>query len=81
VAHGVVWTVGGVEDNARFSRSVWRAESGHALPAETWARDTLGLPAASSHVHQMPIFAGTMYRVGGGSRRVVTGETLMARVE
>ena len=81
VAHGVVWTVGGVEDNARFSRSVWRAEAGHALPAETWARDTTGLPAASSHVHQMPIFAGMLYRVGGGSRRVVTGETLMARVE
>ena len=81
VANGVVWTAGGVEENARFSRAVWRAESGRALPADAWARDTTGLPAASSHVHQMPVFAGTLYRVGGGSRRVVTGETLMAPVE
>jgi hypothetical protein len=81
VAHGVVWTVGGVEDNARFSRAVWRAEAGGALPAEAWARDSAGLAEASSHVHQMPVFAGRLFRVGGGSRRVVTGQTLMAPVE
>ena len=80
VANGVVWTVGGVEENARFSRSVWRAPTGHALGAETWSRDTTGLPAASSHVHHMPVFAGRIYRVGGGARRVVTGATLIAPV-
>jgi hypothetical protein len=26
------------------------------------------------------LFAGRIFRVGGGSRRVVTGQTLMARV-
>jgi len=81
VANGVVWTAGGVEDNARFSRSVWRARSGSALAGVAWSRDTTALPEASSHVHQMPVFAGRVYRVGGGSRRVVTGQTLMARVE
>jgi hypothetical protein len=79
-AHGVVWTVGGVEENARFSRSVWRAEARRPLAAEAWARDTTGLPIASSHVHQMPVFAGKMYRVGGGSRRQVNGTTLIAPV-
>lgn len=80
-AHGVVWTVGGVEENARFSRAVWRGATGGTLAAAAWSRDTTALPAASSHVHQMPVFAGRLFRVGGGARRVVTGQTLMAAVE
>lgn len=81
VAGGVVWTVGGVEENARFSRAVWRAAAGSAAAMSAWRRDSVALPEASSHVHQMPAFAGRIFRVGGGSRRVVTGQTLMARVE
>lgn len=79
-ANGVVWTVGGVEENARFSSAVWRAETRRPLAADAWARDSTGLPAASSHVHQMPVFAGKLYRVGGGARRQVTGNTLIAPV-
>lgn len=79
-ANGVLWTVGGVEENARFSRSVWRAESSGGLAATAWTRDTTGLAEPSSHVHQMPVFAGRLYRVGGGARRAVHGQTLMAPV-
>lgn len=81
VAGGVAWTAGGVEENARFSRSVWRTDAGSAQGLHAWSRDSTGLPEASSHVHQMPVFAGRIYRVGGGSRRVVSGQTLVARVE
>jgi hypothetical protein len=75
---GALWLFGGVEDNARFVNVVLRAPLARDGSVGDWAAVEPGLPAARSHVHQVPVFGGRAYSVGGSNRRVVTGDTYFA---
>ena len=67
-----VWLFGGVEDNARFVDVVLRAPFTPDGKLGAWHKLTVGLPAARSHVHQVPVFRGRAYSAAGSNRRVVT---------
>lgn len=73
-----LWLFGGVEDNARFVNVVLKAAIASDGSVGEWATVEPGLPAARSHVHQVPVFAGRAYSVGGSNRRVVTGDVYFA---
>ncbi|HJU90685.1 MAG TPA: hypothetical protein VJ672_14940 [Gemmatimonadaceae bacterium] len=75
---GALWLFGGVEDNARFVNVVLRAPLAHDGTVGTWTTVEPGLPAARSHVHQVPVHDGRAYSVGGSNRRVVTGDVYFA---
>ena len=72
VEGGAVWLFGGVEDNARFVDVVLRAPFSADGRLTSWTSITPGLPAARSHVHQVPVFRGRAYSAAGSNRRVVT---------
>ena len=67
-----VWLFGGVEDNARFVDVVLRAPFSADGKLGPWHKLAVGLPAARSHVHQVPVFRGRAYSAAGSNRRVVT---------
>ena len=67
-----VWLFGGVEDNARFVDVVLRAPFTGDGKLGPWHKLAVGLPAARSHVHQVPVFRGRAYSAAGSNRRVVT---------
>jgi hypothetical protein len=67
-----VWLFGGVEDNARFVDVVLRAPFTADGRLGAWKQLAKGLPAARSHVHQVPIYKGRAYSASGSNRRVVT---------
>lgn len=69
---GAVWLFGGVEDNARFVDVVLRAPISADGSIGSWKQLTVGLPAARSHVHQVPVFRDKAYSAAGSNRRVVT---------
>jgi hypothetical protein len=73
-----LWLFGGVEDNARFVNVVLRAPVARDGSVDEWVTVEPGLPEARSHVHQVPVFGGRAYSVGGSNRRVVTGDTYFA---
>ena len=74
VTDNAVWLFGGVEDNARFVAVVLRAPISANGMLGRWAQVMPGLPAARSHVHQVPVYHGRAYSTAGSNRRVVTGE-------
>ncbi len=62
---GLLWTLGGVEDNASFSAAVRRApilEDGSTGP---WEDASASLPSPRGHVHQTPLVGTRFYSVGG----------------
>jgi hypothetical protein len=67
-----VWLFGGVEDNARFVDVVLRAPIMADGRIGAWRQLARGLPAARSHVHQVPVYRGRAYSTSGSNRRVVT---------
>ncbi len=67
-----VWLFGGVEDNARFVDVVLRAPLTDDGRLGEWKQLATGLPAARSHVHQVPVYRGKAYSAAGSNRRVVT---------
>lgn len=69
---GALWLFGGVEDNARFVDVVLRAPFNADGTLGPWRRLSIGLPAARSHVHQVPVYGGKAYSAAGSNRRVVT---------
>ena len=69
-----VWLFGGVEDNARFVDVVLRAPFTAGGRLGAWKQLARGLPAARSHVHQVPVYRGKAYSAAGSNRRVVTPE-------
>lgn len=69
---GALWLFGGVEDNARFVDVVLRAPFAADGKLGTWKQLAVGLPAARSHVHQVPVFQNRVYSAAGSNRRVVT---------
>ena len=72
VHDGAVWLFGGVEDNARFVDVVLRAPFSADGRLAQWTQLGKGLPAARSHVHQVPVYRGRAYSAAGSNRRVVT---------
>ena len=66
-----VWLFGGVEDNARFVDVVLRAPLAADGTLGPWKQLAKGLPAARSHVHQVPVYHGRAYSASGSNRRVV----------
>ncbi len=73
MADDALWLFGGVEDNARVVDVVLRAPFGSTGAIGDWSVVSPGLPAARSHVHQLPVVDGRVYSVGGSNRRVVSG--------
>lgn len=73
VAANAIWLFGGVEDNARVVDVVLRAPLGATGAVGEWSVVSPGLPAARSHVHQLPVVGARVYSVGGSNRRVVSG--------
>ncbi len=69
---GAVWLFGGVEDNARFVDAVLRAPISADGKVGPWRKLGSGLPAARSHVHQVPVYGNHVYSTAGSNRRVVT---------
>lgn len=69
---GALWLFGGVEDNARFVNVVLRAPFNPDGTLGPWRKLSVGLPAARSHVHQVPVYGGKAYSAAGSNRRVVT---------
>jgi hypothetical protein len=69
---GALWLLGGVEDNARFVDVVLRAPFAADGKLGPWKQLAVGLPAARSHVHQVPVFQNRIYSAAGSNRRVVT---------
>ena len=67
-----LWLFGGVEDNARFVDVVLRAPFTADGRIGPWKQLAVGLPAARSHVHQVPVYRGRAYSTAGSNRRVVT---------
>jgi N-acetylneuraminic acid mutarotase len=78
VAADALWLFGGVEDNARFVNVVLRAPLARNGSLGAWVPVEPGLPAARSHVHQVPVLDGRAYSVAGSNRRVVTGDVWYA---
>lgn len=74
VSDHAVWLFGGVEDNARFVDVVLRASFSTNGTLGQWTQVIPGLPAARSHVHQVPVYRGRAYSAAGSNRRVVTGD-------
>ena len=74
VTGDAVWLFGGVEDNARFVDVVLRAPFSANGTLGQWTQVLPGLPAARSHVHQVPVYRGRAYSAAGSNRRVVTGD-------
>jgi N-acetylneuraminic acid mutarotase len=70
---GGLYVLGGVEDNARFVGTVWRAGFGAEGRLGSWEQMHPALPPRA-HVHVTPVHAGRVYSVGGSERRQVRGE-------
>ena len=71
---GALWLFGGVEDNARFVDVVLRAPFTPDGKLGPWKQLAAGLPAARSHVHQVPVYRDRAYSTAGSNRRVVTAD-------
>ena len=68
---GWLYVFGGVEDNARFVDSVWRAPLSPEGRLGPWEVVEPGLPAARAHVHVTPVIGGRVFSVGGSAMRQV----------
>jgi len=71
VHDGYVYVVGGVENNTRFVSTVQRAPLGQDGTIGPWEGVTPGLPVARGHVHQVPVWRGRLYSLGGSANRQV----------
>jgi N-acetylneuraminic acid mutarotase len=68
---GYLYVVGGVENNARFVGTVQRASIADDGTIGPWEAVTPGLPVARGHVHQVPLWRGRLYSLGGSANRQV----------
>ena len=60
-----LYVIGGVENNRRFSDRVIRAPFQADGSLGSWETVDSPLPAPRAHVHQIPVFGGRLYSVGG----------------
>lgn len=71
VHDGYVYVIGGVENNARFVATIQRASIAPDGTMGAWEPVTPGLPVARGHVHQVPVWRGRIYSLGGSANRQV----------